>query len=154
MIDALDEPSPLGGNVELRGYVVWAKDDARGGLPAELEDTLRHVEELVPGKGFELADTLFLQVSQDSKSNRISSPLASGGLMTFGFDRVSVVVGEPPVVRIRGLSFMTSIPETSISVDVDLREGQQAVVGKASLGGNEGAMLLVLEVDVVGRDGG
>lgn len=152
VVEALDEPWGDGWSVIIRGYVVRAREGAAGGLTPELEEALQHVQKMLPGKSFELADTLFLRAVQNGSPSRVSSPLEGGGLMSFTFARATVAPDDPPMVVLEALTFQTDQPETMISTDIQLREGQFAVVGKTSLGNGEGAMILVLDVDVLKHD--
>ena len=96
--------------------------------------------------------TSYCNDNLDCPASFACTPLDSGGAMSFGFERVMVAPDDPPLVVFEGLQFMTDAPEASIATDVQLREGQQAVVGKASLGKGQGAMILVLEIDVLRHD--
>lgn len=116
-------------------------------------------------KGFSLLDTLVLR-SREGPGAEASGVVATTAqqnpktLYQFKFRSATITPGEKgPVVRIDGLRSGLKVPmsmgaqfnyvDVSINTDIDIREGQKVVVGKANMDGTDKAMILVVMAKVV-----
>lgn len=154
MVSALDVPPKPAMGVDLRVYLVEAGDLDPEPLPAGVDKALQPLGSLLGLQTFRLLDTIFLRTSEGSRNGQDDGRLTTGAEFKLTFGRVSVLRGEPFIVRLDGLTFECSSPGFSLRTDVEVREGQVAVIGKASVV-KGGAVLVVLQADVLDEgDGG
>lgn len=149
MISRLDVPPKPARGVDLRLYLVEAGEVEPQPLPAGVEKALKPLGDLLGLRSFRLIDTIFLRASEDSRAGSTEGTLQSGAGFRLAFERVAVLRGEPLIVHLEGLAFDCSFPRLALRTEVEVREGQVAVIGKASQKGQEEAMLVVLEADVL-----
>ncbi len=172
MLKKLDVPAAAQKNVELTFHILHATPEpAVGKLPAEMEPVTRQLRTVFSYQGFRLLETLSLRVRNSFGGAMVGhapGPEASVKIrFHVEFRAVHVAMSEKtPVVRIDGLNFSLRSPfavtnpattnitqyqflESQIRTDVDVREGQKVVVGKANMQGSEGAVVLVLTAKVV-----
>ena len=167
-IKRLDVPSSAEKNLELTFHVLMAGQQAPAentAVPADLEGVLRNLRALFPYKHYGLSETVFVRVRPDMRAD------TSGNIAPFRSqpDMPKVMYslhcmphlqpGEKPVVRLEELKFHMRYPyksgggyqfnDISISTQIDVREGQKVVVGKAAIDGGEGAIILVVTAKVV-----
>jgi hypothetical protein len=171
-IKTLDVPPPSVKNVELTFHMIMAKPEKNGTLSAPLDAVQRNLENLFGFHGFHLLETAYLRgrdrqevkangavpnamdpeaphinyslsvrpfVSSGEKGNVIRMDRLNLGL------RMPVVVGSDPATKKRQFSYH----DTGMFTEIDVREGQRVVVGKANLNASQGAMILVVTAKVV-----
>ncbi len=164
LIEALDVPAEPGPTVQLTAYVIAASKDAEDAIGiteglAPVVDQLRH---LFGYRGFELLDNVFLRV-RDTRGGRVEGGIVLGGedqnraAYQLTFRRVEIMSTEEAQRRvlIDGLNFElngTRNGETQrvfFQTDVEIREGQKAVVGKSTPRGTDDTLVLILEAQVL-----
>jgi hypothetical protein len=142
-------------------------------IPSEISDVVDQIKSIFPYKSFHLWETIPFRTRDDQNSageepNWVQGMLAddvtgiSGMEYEFGFMAARVIPnGEGrQVVRLDTLRLEIVGPVrtvtseegqkterrriASIRTDIDVREGQKVVVGKANIGASEGALFLVV----------
>jgi hypothetical protein len=142
-------------------------------IPSEISDVVDQIKSIFPYKSFRLWETIPFRTRDDQNSvggepNWVQGMLAndvtgiSGMEYEFGFGAARVIPnGEGrQVVRLDTLRLEIVGPVrtvtseegqkterrriASIRTDIDVREGQKVVVGKANIGASEGALFLVV----------
>lgn len=159
-IKRLDVPSAEK-NIELTGYVLLASAQASSQPePPELGAVIRQMHSLFPYKSYRLLDVISLRTRDggDAAVNGQLAPLPAGPAdfrpsYSFNIGRAVVSATDAVrLVRLSGLRLSVVVGpgrSNTISTDIDLREGQKVVVGKASVNGAEEALVLVLSAKVV-----
>ena len=175
-LKTLDVPAsapPAVKNVELTFHMILAKPNKNGALPQPLEAVQKNLEALFGFKGFHLLETAYIRTRDGSQSEAFGAapnPMDadSGWRITYQLrvhasvipsDKGNVVKLDQlrlglkmPVVS--GIDKNTNKPqfqfvETGINTQIDVREGQRVVVGKANVNASDGAMVLVVTAKVV-----
>lgn len=156
-----------------------AKSDGDVGttsIPNILADVITELSEVFNYGQYRLVDSLFLRCRDNSEAST-SGMLPSGSgesndaFYNFSVDSVRVTGGDPIGIRLDDVSFGATIPMTDsvqspagarpairrvnnrdigMQADIDVREGQQVVVGKASVSGDDSALFVVISANVVG----
>ncbi len=152
----LDEPPAPASMVEVVMYILAARDEAgKGDTPANLQPVVEQLEGLFDYRHFALLDTLFLR-TVDQGSAAVSGSLegavdlpGNAAEYRLGFNRAEVFERDTGhSVRLTGLEFVAG-GSAAIRTDVEVKEGQKAVVGKARPNKRDEAWILVLEVKVL-----
>jgi hypothetical protein len=144
-------------------------------MPDSLEPVIAELNEIFTYDNYHLVDTLFIRCRDGSEAST-SGMLPSGtsdseeAVYDLRIDRVSATYdhNEPYAIRLDDVSFSATMPHTiaqsgsgggrptrierrevGIRADIDLREGQQVVVGKASLSSSDMALFVVISAKVV-----
>jgi len=165
-----DAPPPVQ-NIDVTIYLMSAlAQPAASAVPPELEGVVRQLKSTFSYKGYQLIDTQVIRVraGQGGEASGVvdkSSPVA--GVKTISqikFGSASVSTDEKgSAIRIDNLRVGLRVPvpvgssgqtsfqyvETGINTDVDIREGQRVVVGKANMDGTDRASIVVLTAKVV-----
>jgi hypothetical protein len=149
-IKRFDVPSPPR-NAELTIFVVLASDQAESGtVPPALQPVLGQLKNVLSYKSYQLVDTLITRAS-DTRGN---PAMLNGTVMlgtqaaSYGFQanfRVENPDGKTPVLRLSGMNFRLQPggqQEVRVASDVDVPQGQQVVVGKATMG--DRALILIM----------
>ena len=153
-------PTPVG--VELTTYIVLASTSGVGGrpLPGALDPVVEQLRPILQYDSFSLLDTV---ISRGVDGGRI----AVTGIMPVidGLQPINPVyemrgrlfvrpgTDDRNVVRVDDLGFEAKIyleeiaPNVQIGTSIDIADGQQAVVGKATV--DESALILVMSVRVI-----
>jgi len=160
----------------IQGWRMGTADTIKGNeIPAALEDVITELREVFTYNQYRVVDTLFLRCRDGSEASTSgvlpnSTSDSEGSIYQFNVERVSVTEGNPLGVRLDEIMFGATIPilspatanslqpglrqiqrrEVGIRADIDIREGQQVVVGKASVSGDESALFVVVSAKVVG----
>ena len=165
VIENLDvRPAPVP-SIELRGYIlaVTRDDDSVTGVPESLNGVIEELREIFGYRGFKVFDTVFLRTRNGSggsvggsvsvgSGHQVSYDLGFQHAYVPDFDR-SREDRRKNTIRLIGLALRDSSKERpALETDVDVREGQTAVLGKAHLEGVSGDVILVVESHVL--DGG
>ena len=165
LIKNLTSSAPRERNIEITGYIVLATTqaaDGSGSMPADLDPVLKQFRSLLNYKGFRVLDTVILRGRENSgmgSSGFLAVPGAAGATADFRVQRPSVT---DDVVHLKDLNLNVHIPttrmnekgivinnEVRISTDADVKAGQKVAIGKASVDGNGGALILVVSAKVV-----
>ncbi len=134
--------------------------------PAELDGVIKQLKGVFPYQGFRLLDTLLVRCrnGRDGEVNGIAPSIPEDVNKTLYQLRFRSVTLFPDStgkrVRIDGLHLGAKMPiksgpnsfnyiDTGINTDLDLREGQKVVVGKATVDNSNNALFLVLTARVV-----
>jgi len=137
-------------DVELTVQLLYgsAQESTGGAIPTDLESTVRQLRGLFPYKGYRVLDTLMIR-AHDGRELQQRGTLP-GGERGYQFSaRLSVRAGGSP----RTVSFqnlvLTISNNSEIRTDLDAREGQKTVVGKANVAGTDDAIILVITPKVI-----
>jgi hypothetical protein len=159
LVDALDEPTP---SIGVSVYVVAASHQGgtSSGISPELEAAVNQLQTVFGYRGFEVLDTVYLQV-REGRQGRVAGGVTLGDApSTYQFSfrnaRVTPVEDGPVKIRLDGLQFELigrtdtgSRPLAAFSTDVQIRVGQKAVIGKSTPEGAGEAMILIVEAGLV-----
>ncbi|MEP6962832.1 MAG: hypothetical protein ABI995_12190 [Acidobacteriota bacterium] len=161
-LDVAPPPSPEARpapNVELTVYLLYgsAQEDASAKVPADLDATVRQLHATFSYKSYRVLDTEVLRGRDNTQTTTQGS--LPGGQSTFRFYYTPRVgAGAAPrlvrmqqlVLSVRLVDKVTTLSnESSIQTDLDAREGQKTVIGKANVGGTDDAIFLVVTPRVV-----
>lgn len=169
-IQRLDVAPPPPKNVELTFYIVIAmpKADQPTSIPPELEAVTKQLKGVFSYQAFRVLDTMILRCrdGQGAQASGAGPPpagsSASGQITTIQVRvrTVSVTPGSAgPVIRLNGLKLGARVPlsipgggwqffDTGFNTDIDVREGQKVVVGKANIDSSNDAMIAVVTAKV------
>ena len=175
-IHELDVPStvPVSKDVEVIVSVIGASNgsDLPAGqeIPEGMASVVKQLRAIFPYKNYQLLSTMLLRSKEGSRAENAGVMKGFGGttegnyFATYDETNVSSEAGKP-VIHIRNFRFNTKLEAPSgppgayattmrtsniaITTDVDLREGQQTVIGKADTGSNNSALFVVLTARLV-----
>lgn len=170
VINKFDVPPPVVKNIELTAYLlaVAEKADGAGNLPADLQPVVKQLRGVFPYPAFRLLDTLVLRTREGGEAE-VSGMAASGvGTPTvyrLNFRSARITSDEKGRIvwleRLRlnarvpiagqvhpGIPQQFSYTDMLIAADVDIREGQKVVVGKANIEGPDKALFLVVTAKI------
>jgi hypothetical protein len=169
MIAKVDVPPSVPKNIELTAYLlVGSEDGPAGPVPAAIQPAVKQLQSLFTYKSFHLLDTLFLRLREGESGSSSNGAIQVAGETTPGtssltLGRIDLAPGaEGSLVRINNLRLSVTVPsgrlgngdsrmvQTAMRTDIDVREGQKVVVGKAKMTGlPDQALILVLTAKVV-----
>ncbi|MCC7174891.1 MAG: hypothetical protein IT159_06815 [Bryobacterales bacterium] len=154
-------------NVELTVYILagGAQEGPQDTIPKELESVARQLRNTFSFGGLRVLDTAVIRSRegrQTSASGAFSTPPGTAYSIALGGLSISGMAKEN-IVRIDNLRFHAQIPvdprsgvqpspptrSAGFSADVDVREGQKVVVGKANFDESGTALILVVTAKVV-----
>ena len=152
----LDAATPVVKNVELTFYIVEAtKEPAAESatLPAELQPVIAQLKSVLGFEGFRLFDTAVIRTRSGERAEASGQAQVPNGTAGYHLNLQAFVSSEttPPTIRIDNSRFQAWVGSTNagFSVNVDLKAGQQAVVGRAGVEGNRSALILVASGKIV-----
>jgi hypothetical protein len=168
IIKRFDVPPPPVQNIDVTIYLMSALGTpSSGAVPPELEPVVKQLKNTFSYKGYQLIDTEVMRV-RAGQGGEVSgvvngAPAVEGNktISQVKFRSASVSTDEKGrAIRIDGLKVGLRIPvvsgqkqfqyiDTGINTDVDIREGQKVVVGKANMDGSDRASIVVLSAKVV-----
>jgi hypothetical protein len=146
-IKRLDVPS-ANRDAELTIFILLASDQADGPVPPGLQSVVNQLKTVLSYKNYQLVDTLIAHVSESGPANLRGSVTIASMPVFYNFQsgfRIERPEAKPPILRLRGMRFgfqPGGRDELTVSTDVDVPQGQQVVVGKATMG--DRAMILVM----------
>jgi hypothetical protein len=161
-IKQLDVPSASQKNIEITVYFVAGSDrptpDLGNPIPQDLQATVTQLKSSFPFKSYGLLDVLSLRARSGVSAETVgqygkritqfkvsSATLDADGSM-IRLDHLHAGLRNPLVDGQGKVTFMDS----GISADVvDVKEGQQLVIGRSSMDGPEKALFLVLIAKVI-----
>jgi len=165
IIKRFDVPAPPIPNIEVTIYIMSAlTQPSTASPPAELESVIKQLKGMFSYKGYQVIDIQVIRTraGQGGESSGVvenGSPLKT--VSQAKFNSISITNDEKGrALRINNLKVGLKIPipragkdyqylDTGISTDVDVREGQKVVVGKANMDGSDRASIVVLTAKVV-----
>jgi len=171
VVKRLDVPAPPPKNVELTVYLVAGLQQAvQETVPKELEPVMKQLRGVFSYQGFRVIDTLVVRTrdGQEAEASGVGAATAvppESGQRTIYQIRLGSVRITPEsqgnVIRIDKLKLGARVPvsvgpnprdyqylDTGFGTNIDVREGQKVVVGKANIDGAN-AMILVVTAKVV-----
>lgn len=126
-------------NADLTVYVLMASDQPdTGALPSGLQPVVNQLRGVLTYKSFQLVETLLARGS-DNREIRLQGSLQgvrSGAVEATGYSlggrfHIENPDGKTPTLQIRNMQF--TLGQVMISTDVEIPQGQQVVVGKATM---------------------
>jgi len=166
MIRRFDVPPPAVQNVEVTIYLLSAlAQPSASALPAELESVVKQLKGMFSYKGYQLIDTQVIRTraGQGGDASGVVDNASKSEIKTISqvkFRSASPSTDDKGrVIRIDNLRVGLKVPvisegkvqylDTGLVTDVDIREGQKVVVGKANMDGSDRASIVVLTAKVV-----
>jgi hypothetical protein len=173
LIKQFDVPPPPVRNIDVAIYLMSALPaPATTAVPAEMESVVKQLRSMFSYKGYQLIDTQVIRVRAGQggqASGVVNNGPSVGGAQTISqikFGAASIVPDEKGLgIRIDQLRVGLKVPirvtgpgaapgsvqfiDTGIFTDVDIRENQKVVVGKANMDGSDRASIVVLAAKVV-----
>ena len=173
-IRRLDVPPAAPKNVELTVYLLLASDQesSSSSLPPDLESVAKQLMATFAFKGFRVVDTLVLR-SRDKQSAdvrglaKLDPDIPNPSTYSLSHRGASILSDEKGhSIRLDDLRFKAQIGvkrqqaegsaviafetiEAGFGTNVDVREGQKVVVGKAAVGGTNTALILVITAKIL-----
>lgn len=173
----LDVPPPAVPSVELTFYLLAGSKKGPAGepLPADLEGVAKQLKSIFGLNQVSLLETTFIR-ARDGSQGRTEGVIREGRdgdaptTYTLSFSPVSITRDERgAIVRLSHLGVLLRVPVTttlgrssqgpavtntqyhdaSLNTDLELREGQKVVVGKATVDGSADTLFLVATARVV-----
>ena len=152
VIDALDSPRPT---IDLHVFVLSASTEGQVDVPADLEAAVGQLRKIFGYSGFELLDNVTLRVLE-GRSGRAEGGVRLGDDRSrtgyhFTFQKVSVVPEDDVNrIRIKGLEFEVDgategVVRAGLKTDIQIREGQKAVIGSSTPEGDGDTLILIVE---------
>ena len=166
LIQRFDVPPPPVQNIDVTIYLMSALGQpAASAVPPELEGVVRQLKGMFSYKGYQLIDTQVIRVraGQGGEASGVINSASKSEIKTISqikFRSASSSTDEKGrAIRIDNLRVGVKVPvvsggkvqyiDTGITTDVDIREGQKVVVGKANMDGSDRASIVVLTAKVV-----
>ena len=156
VVKELDAASPAVKNVELTFYIFEATKEAAAepaALPAELQPVIAQLKSVLGYQGFRLFDTAFIRTRSGERAEASGQAQVPNGTAGYHLNLQAFASSEttPATIRIDNSRFQAWVGSTNagFSVNVDLKVGQQAVVGRAGIEGNRSALILVASGKIV-----
>jgi hypothetical protein len=151
-------------NIELVAYFVVGSDKATiagSAVPPDIRDVITQLKNTFTFKEYRMLDVLTIRTRAGSPADTtgiLDATQSTPRLSTFAI-RSATVSEDGSTVRIDRMHAGVRIPmisqaktsytDTGIDQDIDVKEGQKVVVGRASLEGPEKALFLILTAKVL-----
>jgi hypothetical protein len=166
-IKRLDVPPPPVENIELTAYLLVASEQSGAkNTSAELDGVIKQLKGVFPYQGYRLLDTLMVRCRNGREGEANGMAPSNPGdvnktIYQFRFRSVTLIPDSTGKrIRVDGLRLGAKMPvrtssdnytyiDTGINTDLDVREGQKIVVGKATVDSSNNALFLVLTARVV-----
>jgi hypothetical protein len=146
-IKRLDVPAPRN-DAELVIYVLVASDqvDSSSTIPPALNSVVNQLKGVLSYKGYRLVDTLMTRATSSFSPASLDGSLPISDTLKPNYHFASYfqfanLDSKTPVLKLSRMSFQMG-GVAGISGDVEVPQGQQVVVGKATMG--ERALILVM----------
>jgi hypothetical protein len=171
-IKRLDVPAPSPQNVELTVYLLLGSDQ-EGSVAPELDGVVKQLKTAFGFKGFRAVDTVVVR-SRDTRPGhvdglvRLDTESPNPSTYSLSYNGASINSDEKGrSIRLNGLKFKANILaktqqtegnavvgfernyDAGFGTDVDVREGQKVVVGKAAIGSTNTALILVITAKIL-----
>jgi hypothetical protein len=170
-------PVPLGvrKDIQLTAYMIIASPAVVEGtpVPKDLDSALSQVSSVFPYKSFNLFDAVVLRMVEGEGrfANRghvsgalpyILKTFASGGSYDLSLASIGLTSAPPAnLLRLNSFSLKLFInagldregkektQTVNVDTNIDMKEGQKIVVGKANIDGSENALIVILTAKVM-----
>jgi hypothetical protein len=149
-------------NVELVAYFLVGSNQPNpsgGAVPADVRDVITQLKNTFTFKDYSMLDTLTLRTRTGSDASSSGALDSSPTPRMTIFSVRNVTIGDEGTIRIDRMHAGLRIPQSSqgkleyintgIDQDVDVKENQKVVVGRASLAGPDKALFVILTAKVV-----
>jgi hypothetical protein len=166
------QSSPVAKDIEVTVSVIGGSSkpgvSPEGQIPPALEPVVKQLSAIFPYKSYQLLSTMLLRSREGTGAQNngvmpgltiLPSDLRSSSYH-IRFDEANIAPEQrQSVIHLRGFQFVASITlsngpnsmqlrDVQIASDVDLRDGQKVVVGKANVENSDTAMFVVLTARV------
>ena len=162
-------------DIQLTAYMIIASPSAMTGtpVPKDLDSAISQVSSIFPYKSYNLFDAVLMRTvegeGREASRGHVSGALPQGQ-QTFerggGYDlslqSIGLTQGPPAnLLRLHNFSLVLRIlagtdkdgkdkyQQVNIDTNIDMKEGQKIVVGKANIDGSENALIVILTAKVV-----
>ena len=158
-------------NIQLTAYLIIASPAGTQGmaLPRDLESPVNQVASVFPYKSFNLFDSIVMRLSNFA-GGTLSGVLPqgqqtfpAGGTYRLSLSEISMTDAMPAnLVRLTKFGLNVNIlrgvtnkdgydqgQNVSLETNIDMKEGQKIVVGKANIDGGENALIVILTAKAV-----
>ena len=150
-IKRLDVPSPRR-EAELTIFILLAGDqvDSANPVPSSLQPVVNQLKGVLSYKGYQLVDTLITRATDTRGTPAILKGTVMMGSQQANYNfsarfRVENRDGKTSTLQLSDMNFRfqpAGLAELTVAADVDVPQGQQVVVGKATMG--DKAIILVM----------
>lgn len=174
-VKRFDVPPPATRNIDLTVHLLGAQQQAGPSeeVPPGLQGVVGQLKSLFPYRGYRLMETFVMRM-RDGRGGEISGivPTSEGvphkTSYSFSIDSATVSGDEKDrKVRIDRLKLNVNVPvpvpvpgpaasttsyqyrSAGLATDIDIREGQKVVVGKATVGESTDALILVVTAKIL-----
>jgi hypothetical protein len=163
-IKRIDKPPA---DIDVEFQIVAASAGGQDKVPQDLESVVKQLRKTFVYQNYRLVDSMQVRTREGkeaSASSVVQSAEANSQVSYYNLHFSPALSGDEKgkVVRLDNLRFTAKIPiaaappgtgfsytETGIYQNVDVRDGQKVVVGRANLNGKEGAFFLIVTAKVV-----
>jgi len=146
-------PLPPPKNIQLTAYLVIASSGAAlpqsAPVPKEIEPAVAQVSSMFSYKSFNLLDAIIMRTT-DGGGGSVSGQIP-GGAYTMNLRRIGISPAEPSGDLFRLAGYKLELRQgngndniVAIGSDVDVKDGQKAVVGKANFDRSSDARALIV----------
>ena len=153
-VKRLDVPAAALRDVDLTIYLVSASEQpvASDSVPAELQGVTAELKKAFAYKSFRLLDSVLLRTQPGKRADArgiIPPPSAEKAKTPYYFSVALDTVTDDPkgrLIRLNDLHLALSVPggnDAGFNTEITVREGQQVVVGKSSMGTDQALILVV-----------
>lgn len=156
VVKELDTASLPARNIELTFYILEATKQPiadAAPLPADLQPAINQLKSVFSYQGFRLLDTALVRSRSGESAEASGQAQLDDSTTGYNLNLRPSVSSEthPATIRIDNLHFQQWMKATHVgfSANVDLKEGQRAVIGKTSMEGSRSAFILVASGRIV-----
>jgi len=166
-IHELDAPATAttSKDIELLVSVIGASNSpdvtAAAEMPGDMAPVVKQLQAIFPYKNYQLLSSMLVRSREGSKaeSKGIMKAIGSSSHPSnyhLAYDNASVASEDAkPMIHLSNFRFYALVPigpvgsDVGVTTDVDLREGQKTVIGKADIGSSDSALFVVLTARLV-----
>jgi len=156
VVKELDVATTSAKNIELTFYILEATKQPiadAAPLPADLQPAIDQLKSVFSYQGFRLLDTALVRSRSGESAEASGQAQLDDSTTGYNLNLRPIVSSEthPATIRIDNLHFQQWMKATHVgfSANVDLKEGQRAVIGKTSMEGSRSAFILVASGKIV-----
>jgi hypothetical protein len=158
-------------NIQLTAYLIIASPTAaaEAHLPKDLEAPVNQVAAMFPYKSFNVFDAIVMRLRESEKFNNVTGVLPRGqqtflygGNYRLNLSRIDLEADPAAtLMHISGFELNVGVLQgqdkdghdrfqnVALQTNLDIKEGQKVVIGKANIDGSENALIVVLTAKVV-----
>ncbi|MEZ5357060.1 MAG: hypothetical protein R2762_30840 [Bryobacteraceae bacterium] len=165
MIRKLDQPPPAKRNIEITAFMILGTEEKGSDLPQSLAGVAAQLRQIFSFSGYKLIETMLIRGSEGDGGETsgimpVAGEPAAKPMYQFRYQQCTITGdgaerrfhlkdvrfgGRVPIPNDKGFTYI----DTGVNTTIDVREGQKAVIGKASLGPGRESLFLVLSARVV-----